>query len=79
VRRAKLPDEARRVPGGAAGQLLALEKDDVFPAELDEVIGNAAADDPSPNDDYLGSRGNLLRLRHTCSPEMNGGSRLVAW
>ena len=55
VRRAQLSDETCRVPGRAAGELLPLEQHDVFPAELNEMIGDAAADDATADDDDLRS------------------------
>src|SRR5439155_14557114 len=48
---AKLADEARRVPRGAARERPALEQDDVAPAEAGQVIGGAAADDAAADDD----------------------------
>ncbi len=53
ARRAKLADQARGVPGRAAGQLALLEQHDVAAAELGQVIGDrragdAAADDHDP-------------------------------
>ena len=47
-RRAHQP---RRMPGRAAGQLLALQQDHVLPAELGQVIGDGAAGDPAADDD----------------------------
>ena len=49
--RAQLADEPGRVPGGAAGQPLALEQHDVAPAELGQVIGDRGADDAAADDD----------------------------
>jgi len=38
----------RRMPGGPAGELLALEQNDAL-AEMCKVIGNAASDDAAPD------------------------------
>jgi hypothetical protein len=43
--------EARRVPGGASGQLVALEQHDVAPAGLGQMVGDGAADRASADDD----------------------------
>src|SRR5206468_3074178 len=47
----KLADESRRVPGGAARELSALEQQDVAPPEPRQVIRDATADDASADDD----------------------------
>jgi len=47
-------EQAGRVPGGAASELLALQQHDVGPAELGEVIGNGTANDAAANDDDAG-------------------------
>src|SRR5256885_13174894 len=39
---AQLAHEARRMPGGAAGEVAALEKHDVAPPELRQMIRDAA-------------------------------------
>ena len=62
---AQLADEPRRVPGGAAGQLAPLEQDDVAPAELGQVIGDAAADDAAADDDDARVGGKRGRHRRT--------------
>ena len=49
--RAKLRDQPGRVPGGATGQLLALEKNNIGPAKLAKMVGNRTADHPAPDDD----------------------------
>ena len=54
ARAAQTADEPGGVPGRAARELLALEQDDVAPAELDEVIGDAAAGDAATDDDDAG-------------------------
>ena len=51
---AQLGDQARSMPGGAAGQLLALQKHNVFPALFGQVIGHRAADDTTADDDSAG-------------------------
>ena len=51
ARGAQLPDQSGSVPGGAAGELLALEQDDVGDADLRQVIGDRAAGDAAPDDD----------------------------
>src|SRR5262249_58437997 len=53
-RAAQPADEPRRMPRRAAGELLALEQDDVAPAERDEVIRDAAAGDTTADDDDAG-------------------------
>ena len=49
-------DEVRRMPGGAAGvrQRSLVEQDDVRPAQADEVVGEAVADDAAADDDRSG-------------------------
>src|SRR3954470_9612370 len=49
--RAQLAHEARRVPGGPAGEPPLLKQHHVAPAELSQVIGDRAADHPAANDD----------------------------
>ena len=56
---AQLTDEPRRMPGGAAGELLALDEHDVAPAELRQVIGDGAADDAAADDDDAGAGGKI--------------------
>src|SRR5207245_3225996 len=53
-RAAEAADEPGGVPGRAARELLALEQDDVAPAELDEGIGDAAAGAAATDDDDAG-------------------------
>src|SRR5689334_13455308 len=65
IGRAQAPDESRRVPGGAAGQLVLLQQQDVLPAQLGEVIGDAAADDTAADDNDFGLRGNGCRHAKT--------------
>jgi hypothetical protein len=52
VRRAQLSDQAGSVPGRAAGQRIAFEQQHVAPAELGQVIRDAATDDAPADDDY---------------------------
>ena len=58
---------ARGVPGRAGGQFRALDQDDVLPAALGQMIGDAGADDASADDDDLGMRphGESLRWERT--------------
>ena len=53
LRRSKLSDETRRVPGGASGQFVAFEDGDVGATEFGQVIGNRRADDAATHDDNL--------------------------
>ena len=55
--RAEGHHEPRRVPGGARGEAIALEEDDVLPAHVAEVIGDGAADDAATDDDDAGALG----------------------
>ena len=57
--RSELPDEARRVPGGARRKLSPLEQDHVLLAHPGKMIGDRAADDAAADDDDLG-RGRKL-------------------
>src|SRR5580765_7777557 len=43
------------MPRRAAGQGALLEEDDVGPAEVGQVVGDAAPDDPAPDDDDAGA------------------------
>ena len=49
--RAQLPDEAGRVPGGAAGEPSLLQQHDVAPAEFGQMIGDRASDHAAADDD----------------------------
>jgi hypothetical protein len=51
-RRAQLSHQTGGMPGGAASELLAFQKDDVLPAQLGQVIGDRAADDAAADDDH---------------------------
>ncbi len=51
VCRPQLPDQAGGVPRRTAGQLLALQQHDIGHASSSEVVRNAAADDPTADDD----------------------------
>ena len=46
-RRAELADQAGRVPGGAVREAVLLDQHDVAPAQLGEVVEDAAAADPA--------------------------------
>src|SRR5689334_21179698 len=48
---AQLSHQARGMPGGAAGELVALQQQDIPPAQLGEVVSSAAADDAAADDD----------------------------
>ena len=50
-RSAQLADQPRRMPGGAAGQLLAFQQNNVGPACLCQMIGNRTAGNAAPDDD----------------------------
>ena len=52
--------EARGVPGGATGQRVAFQQDDVGPAQLSEVVGDAGTHDAATDDDDLSPLGDLL-------------------
>ncbi len=69
-RRPELPDEARGMPGRAAGQALALQQDDVRPAELGQMIGDRAADGAAADDDDAGVARNSLGHRSRLSSRM---------
>jgi len=47
----ELADEPRRVPGGAAGELVALQQQHLRGAALRQVVGQRAADDAAADDD----------------------------
>ena len=49
LRRAKLADEPGRVPGRATGDVAPLQQEHVAPAQLREVVGDAAAGDAAAN------------------------------
>ena len=55
----QLSDQTRRMPGGAARELLALEQHDVAPAELGQMVGDGAADDAAADDDDPGVLGKI--------------------
>src|SRR5262249_2509362 len=59
--RPQLADEAGGVPRGAAGDVAALQQEHVAPAELGEVVGDAAAGDAPADDDDA-------RVRRECDP-----------
>jgi hypothetical protein len=66
VARNHLCAETRRVPGGAAGELVLLEEQDVAPSELRQVIEEAAARHASADDDDP-------RFAPHCSPPRTRG------
>ena len=49
----QLPHQTRRVPGGAAGQLLALKEHHILNARLGEVIRHRHANDAATDDNHL--------------------------
>ncbi len=53
-------DVAGRMPGGAAGKLLAFDQNHVAPAALGQVIGQVRAGDTPAHDDGLGVAGQLV-------------------
>ena len=62
VCRPELADETCGMPGGARGELLALEYDDVLPAAQRQMIGEATPDNPATDDDNLGTFWNADHL-----------------
>ena len=50
---AQLSHQPGGVEGRAAGQLVALDDDDILPAHLGQMIGNACSSDSTPDDDRL--------------------------
>ena len=62
TRGAQLADEARRVPSGSAGELLALEQDDVGDTDLRQMIGDRTAGHSAADDDHVGMTGEGHRL-----------------
>ena len=58
---AQLSDQPGRVPGGAAGEALALDQHDVALAQQRQMIGDRGADDAAAHDDDFGLRGQGLR------------------
>ena len=61
--RLQLPDEPGRVPGGAGGELLALQQHHVCPAERGQVVGDGAAGDAAADDDDTGGGGQVDHAR----------------
>jgi hypothetical protein len=49
---AQLADESGRVPGGAAGELFALEQYHIANAELAQVVGHGHTDDAAADNDH---------------------------
>ena len=64
---AELADESGGMPGGAARQLFALEKDDIAPAHPGQVVCNRAADDAAAHDDNSGPGWKIARHANTSS------------
>ena len=58
-RRAERDHQPGGVPGGARGQAVALEQDDVLPAHVGQVVGDGAADDAAADDDDAGAIRNV--------------------
>ncbi len=58
--------KARRMPGRAGGELLALDEHDVAPALLGEMIERADADDPAADDDHPSLRSHDPPLACPC-------------
>ena len=65
--RAQLADQPGGVPGGAGGQLLALQQHHVAPAELGQMIGDRAADHAAADDHGLRLARQILG-HHMTSP-----------
>ena len=64
-----MPDEARRVPGRAGGELVLLQHDHVRAVVAREVIGGRAADDAAADDDDLGVGGKVFA--HSGEPRLS--------
>ena len=62
---AQLSDETGGMPGGSTGQLAPLQQHDVAPAELRQVVRDAAADDAAADDDDTRVRRDRARHRRT--------------
>ncbi len=73
LRGAQLADQAGRVPGGAAGQLALLEQQDVGPAQVAQVVGDAGADHAPADYHHSGAGGQVLS--HRAGPPRGGGGR----
>jgi hypothetical protein len=50
------------MPGGAAGDLVLFEEENVLPAGSREVVGGTAADDAAADDDDAGVGGKIRHL-----------------
>ena len=48
-----MPDQPCGMPGGAAGELLALKQYDIADPDFCQVVGDGASDDASADDDDL--------------------------
>ena len=64
----QLPNQSRRVPRRAAGQLLAFKKNDVFPSFFRKVIRHRTTVDTATNNDNL--RMLRKRLFHFINPDL---------
>ena len=73
-RHARRGDQPRRVPGGAGGELLALQQDHVAHAGPRQVIGDAAPDHAAADDDDPGALGERA-VRHGASCCWRAGGR----
>ena len=73
LRRAAGDDLSRRVPGGARGELLALQEHHVGRTQEREVIGDRRADHAATDDDVLRPARQLTGGRLRCGPGPGGG------
>ena len=71
LRGAELADQPGRMPGGAAGELLALQEDHIGPAQLGEVVGERASRDATADDDGAGMG---RKVSHLVSPAASVGA-----
>ncbi len=62
-RRAEGHDETGGVPRGAGGEPVPFQDDDIGPAEMGEVVGDAAPDDAAADDDHPGPARQARRRR----------------
>ena len=75
-RAAQLPDQPGRVEGRAGGELVAVDEDDVVPAQLGEVVGERGAADAAA-DDHAAGRVGELSARHLASSSWASNSGAV--
>ncbi len=64
-------DQPGRVPGRTGGQPVLLQQHYVRPAQLGQVVGDAAAGHPAADDDHLSPVGQPRIARHSCSREFD--------